>query len=73
MLFARGREHDINVRGAYLHMAADAAVSAAVVFAGLRHLVDRPALGRPGDEPRGRRGDPVGQRRPAEGIGRGCR
>ena len=33
-LFARGREHDINIRGAYLHMAADAAVSAAVVFAG---------------------------------------
>ena len=35
MLFARGREQDINVRGAYMHMAADAAVSAAVVFAGL--------------------------------------
>lgn len=35
LMFARGREHDINVRGAYLHMAADTAVSAAVVFAGL--------------------------------------
>src|SRR3954454_11217343 len=35
LLFARGREHDINIRGAYLHMASDAAVSAAVVFAGL--------------------------------------
>jgi len=34
-LFARGREHNINIRGAYLHMVADAAVSAAVVFAGL--------------------------------------
>jgi cobalt-zinc-cadmium efflux system protein len=34
-LFARGSQHDINIRGAYLHMAADAAVSAAVVFAGL--------------------------------------
>ena len=34
LLFARGREHDINIRGAYLHMVADAAVSAAVVFAG---------------------------------------
>ena len=34
LLFAGGREHDINVRGAYLHMTADAAVSAAVVFAG---------------------------------------
>ena len=35
LMFARGREHDINIRGAYLHMSADAAVSAAVVFAGL--------------------------------------
>jgi cobalt-zinc-cadmium efflux system protein len=35
LLFARGREHDINIQSAYLHMAADAAVSAAVVFAGL--------------------------------------
>ena len=34
MLFARG-QHDINIRGAFLHMAADAAVSAAVVIAGL--------------------------------------
>ncbi len=34
MLFARGRLRDINVRAAYQHMAADAAVSAAVVFAG---------------------------------------
>src|SRR5215213_5797080 len=35
LLFARGRDHDINIRGAYLHMAADAGVSAAVVVAGL--------------------------------------
>jgi cobalt-zinc-cadmium efflux system protein len=35
LLFARGRAYDINVRAAYQHMAADAAVSAAVVFAGL--------------------------------------
>jgi len=35
LMFARGREHDINIRGAYLHMAADAAVSAGVLFAGL--------------------------------------
>ncbi|MES2135510.1 MAG: cation diffusion facilitator family transporter [Pseudomonadota bacterium] len=34
MLFVRG-QHDLNIRGAFLHMAADAAVSAAVVFAGL--------------------------------------
>jgi cobalt-zinc-cadmium efflux system protein len=35
LLFARGRKRDINVRAAFQHMAADAAVSAAVVFAGL--------------------------------------
>lgn len=35
LLFAGGRERDINVRAAFQHMAADAAVSAAVVFAGL--------------------------------------
>jgi cobalt-zinc-cadmium efflux system protein len=34
LLFARGRESDINVRAAFQHMAADAGVSAAVVFAG---------------------------------------
>ncbi|WP_420605717.1 cation diffusion facilitator family transporter [Novosphingopyxis sp.] len=34
MLFARGRKSDVNIRGAYLHMAADAAVSAGVVIAG---------------------------------------
>jgi cobalt-zinc-cadmium efflux system protein len=32
--FFSGRKDDINIRGAYLHMAADAAVSAAVVAAG---------------------------------------
>lgn len=35
MMFMSGRNHDINIRGAYLHMAADAGVSAAVVVAGL--------------------------------------
>jgi cobalt-zinc-cadmium efflux system protein len=35
LLFARGRRQDVNIRGAYLHMAADAAVSAAVVVSGL--------------------------------------
>jgi cobalt-zinc-cadmium efflux system protein len=34
MLFSRG-QHDLNIRGAFVHMAADAAVSAAVVFAGV--------------------------------------
>lgn len=33
-LFASGRKHDLNIRGAYLHMAADAAVSFGVVIAG---------------------------------------
>ncbi len=34
MLFARGRKNDINIRGAFLHMAADALVSLGVVVAG---------------------------------------
>lgn len=33
-LFLAGRAHDINIRGAFLHMAADAGVSAGVVVAG---------------------------------------
>jgi cobalt-zinc-cadmium efflux system protein len=33
-LFASGRKDDLNIRGAYLHMAADAAVSLGVVLAG---------------------------------------
>lgn len=38
LLFLRGREHDLNVRGAFLHMAADAAVSLGVVLAGVAML-----------------------------------
>lgn len=34
LMFFSGRKGDVNIRGAYLHMAADAAVSAAVVVAG---------------------------------------
>jgi cobalt-zinc-cadmium efflux system protein len=34
LLFIRGREHDLNIQGAYLHMASDALVSAGVVLAG---------------------------------------
>jgi cobalt-zinc-cadmium efflux system protein len=34
LLFMSGRKGDLNVRGAFLHMAADAAVSAGVVIAG---------------------------------------
>ena len=32
-LFMRGRKHDVNIRGAFLHMMADAGVSAGVVLA----------------------------------------
>jgi cobalt-zinc-cadmium efflux system protein len=38
LFFLRGREHDLNVRGAYLHMAADAAVSLGVALAGVGML-----------------------------------
>ena len=39
LLFMRGRESDLNIRGAFLHMAADALVSAGVVVAGGLALV----------------------------------
>jgi cobalt-zinc-cadmium efflux system protein len=35
LLFSTGRKHDLNIRGAYLHMVADAGVSGGVVLAGL--------------------------------------
>lgn len=35
LLFLRGSKHDLNIRGAFLHMAADAAVSLGVVVAGI--------------------------------------
>jgi cobalt-zinc-cadmium efflux system protein len=35
LLFLRGREKDLNIRGAFLHMAADAGVSLGVVVAGV--------------------------------------
>lgn len=34
LLFMRGRDNDLNIRGAFMHMAADALVSAGVVIAG---------------------------------------
>ncbi len=34
LLFVSGRKHDLNIKGAFLHMAADAVVSAGVVAAG---------------------------------------
>jgi len=38
-LFVSGSKHDVNIRGAYLHMAADAAVSFGVVAAGFAMLM----------------------------------
>lgn len=38
-LFLRGRHTDLNIKGAYLHMAADAAVSLGVVCAGIAILL----------------------------------
>jgi cobalt-zinc-cadmium efflux system protein len=39
LLFASGRKHDINIRGAFMHMAADALVSVGVVIAGVAILL----------------------------------
>jgi cobalt-zinc-cadmium efflux system protein len=39
LFFMRGRKNDLNIRGAFLHMVADAAVSAGVVVAGVAILV----------------------------------
>lgn len=39
LLFMRGRKHDLNIRGAFMHMAADALVSVGVVAAGLLILL----------------------------------
>lgn len=38
LLFRPGRKHDLNIRGAFLHLAGDAGVSAGVVVAGLGML-----------------------------------
>lgn len=39
MLFARGRKGDLNLRAAFVHLCADAAVSAGVVLAGIAVLL----------------------------------
>ena len=39
MLFASGRKHDLNVKAAFLHMTADAAVSLGVVVGGIAILL----------------------------------
>ncbi|HET7062480.1 MAG TPA: cation diffusion facilitator family transporter [Nitrosospira sp.] len=38
-LFIKGSKNDLNIRGAYLHMAADAAVSGGVVLAGIAMML----------------------------------
>jgi len=39
LMFMRGRQGDLNIRGAYLHMVADAAISAGVVVSGAIILI----------------------------------
>ncbi len=39
LLFAKGQKHDLNIRAAYLHMAADAAISLGVVVAGIAIMI----------------------------------
>jgi cobalt-zinc-cadmium efflux system protein len=39
LLFVKGQKHDLNIRAAYLHMAADAAISLGVVIAGVAIMV----------------------------------
>ncbi len=46
-----GGKGDINLRGAFVHMASDALVAAGVVVAGFVDPVDRMALGRSGRQP----------------------
>jgi len=41
LFFRRGKDHDLNVRGAFLHLAADAAVSFGVVITGVILLYTR--------------------------------
>ena len=41
LLFVSGRKNDLNIRGAFLHMAADAGVSAGVVLAGIGIVITR--------------------------------
>lgn len=39
LLFVKGQKHDLNIRAAYLHMAADAAISLGVVVAGIAIII----------------------------------
>ena len=55
LLFMRGRQGDLNIRGAYLHMAADAGVSARRGGRGACDHADGMAVGRSRHQPRHRR------------------
>ena len=46
LLFMRGRENDLNIRGAFLHMAADAAITLGVMVAARGDRLDRLAMAR---------------------------
>ena len=39
LLFVKGQKHDLNIRGAFLHMSADAGVSLGVVVAGILIMI----------------------------------
>ena len=47
-MFMRGRENDLNIRGAFLHMAADAGITVGVMVGRAADRLDRLALARPG-------------------------
>ncbi len=49
-LFMKGRKEDLNIKGAFLHMAADAGVSLGVVTRRIYYLLNRLALGRSGNK-----------------------
>ena len=76
LLFMRGRAADLNLRGAFQHMAADAAVSAGGGRGGRGDPADRGRLAGPGGQPGHRRRDRVGHVGPVAGRhrpGHGCR
>ena len=59
-LFMAGRKDDLNVRGAFLHMAADAAISLGVVIAGAAMLLTGWQWADPAGQHRHFRGDRMG-------------
>ena len=52
LLFLRGRERDLNVKAAFLHLAGDAGIALGVVVAGFVVLRTGLVVARSGDEPR---------------------